>query len=108
MGGRQDRNHIADLLSALLYFVPSIQGCVNASWRIHSAWPQNELPACCCLHELTLHEHRMESGLLQLRITNIMMNDQLTFATFNLPDTINNLRGITDAFSKTDQLSLIS
>ena len=68
--------------------------------------------------ELALHGHRADMSvgtlvgldcllrtgeLLQLRIANIMMNDQLTFATIDLPDTINEgLTGITDAFSKTD------
>ena len=36
-----------DLLSALHYFAPSIRGCLNASWRIHSAWSRQELPARC-------------------------------------------------------------
>ena len=36
--------------------------------------------------------------LLQLRVADIMMNDQLTFATINLPDT----KGITDSVSVTD------
>ena len=53
-----------DLLSALYYFAPSIRGCLNASWRIHSAWSRHELPARCfpmtqdmayALSELALH-----------------------------------------------------
>ena len=53
-----------DLLSALHYFAPSIRGCLNASWRIHSAWSRQELPARCfqltqdmayALSELALH-----------------------------------------------------
>ena len=41
--------------------------------------------------------------LLQLRVADIMMNDQLTFATINLPDTIGEKRtGITDSVSVTD------
>ena len=41
--------------------------------------------------------------LLQLRIADIMMNDQLTFATINLPDTKGEKRtGITDSVSVTD------
>ena len=41
--------------------------------------------------------------LLQLRVADIMMNDQLTFATINLPDTKGEKRtGITDSVSVTD------
>ena len=41
--------------------------------------------------------------LLQLRVADIMMNNQLTFATINLPDTIGEKRtGITDSVSVTD------
>ena len=41
--------------------------------------------------------------LLQLRVADIMMNDQLTFATINLPDTKSGkCTGITDSVSVTE------
>ena len=40
--------------------------------------------------------------LRQLRIADSMMNDQLTFATINLPDARGERTGITDSVSVTD------
>ena len=107
----ESKGHIGDLLSALHYFVPSIRGCLNASWRMHSAWSRHELPTRCfpmtqdmasALSGLALHwqwfdmcvgiligfDCLLRTGeLLQLRVADIMINDHLTFATINLPDT---------------------
>ena len=98
------------MLSTLHYFVPSIQSCPNASWRIHSARSPHELPTryfpitqdehthCRVSPALTLGQHGCQNfkrfncllrtgELRQLVVADIMVHDQLTFKAVNLPDT---------------------
>ncbi len=91
--------------------------CLNASWRMHSAWSRH-LPTRClpvtqdmayALSGLALHWHWIDMSvgillgpdrllrtgkLLQLRIADSVRNDQQTFATINWPDARENAQAL--------------
>ena len=125
----ESKSHIGDLLSSLQYYVPSIRGCLNAAWRMHSAWSRHELPSRCfpmtlemahglaglalhwqwfdmCIGILVAFDCLLRTGeLMQMRVGDIMINASLNFATINLPDTKGEKRtGVTDSVSITDPL----